>query len=171
MSDDNSSTGSTTQAAEAAAFDVQGMRQQLTLLMQSIPDFESPGKKPGSSIYRKGAFPNAYIETICAAVEKSPDLQAATHFDVVRARDVVARTTQLNALHADAQVLEQGLRYTIARMRAEIVDACDLVYATAQGVVRADKTLVPHLGAIKHASRRRGRGKKLPAPPAPLPTA
>jgi hypothetical protein len=170
MSDSNtSSTRGTTPAAEAAPFDAQAARQQIALLIQSIPEFASPGRKPEKGIFRKGAFPNEYIETICAAVDKSTDLQAVTHFDVVRARAVLTRTTDLNGLLADAQVLEQGLRYTIARMRSEIVDACDLVYATAQGVVRADKSLSPHLGAIKHASRRKGGNKKpaVPADPAP----
>jgi hypothetical protein len=151
-----------TPAAEAAPFDAQGSLQQLTLLRQSIPDFALPGTKPWTGIRRKSAYPNEYVETICAAVGNSADLQAATHFDVVRARTVLTRSTELGELLAEALVLEQGLRYTIARMRAEVVDACDLVYATAQGVVRADKSLATHLGAIKHASRRKGGNKKPP---------
>jgi hypothetical protein len=165
MSEINPSIRSTSisPAAETAPFDAQGALQQLTLLRQSIPEFVLPGTKPWNGIRRKGAFPNEYVETICNAVGNSTDLQAATHFDVVKARAVLTRSTELGELLAEVKVLEEGLRYTIALMRSEVVEACDLVYATARGVVRADKSLATHIGAIKHASRRKGGSKKPPA--------
>ena len=161
MSNGDTSSTSTFNAASAIA-----LIQQIEA---SVPGFENADRKVWIAIRRKGGYPNEYADAAADIVEASPELQSATHFDVVVARGTIATSTQIRTLIKEVEGFLDGLRFTDARLRASLVDGCDQVNALAPGVARKDKSLEPHIGALRHASRRKGGRKKEPAP-APVPT-
>ena len=79
--------------------------------------------------------------------------------------DVDTANNGIQALINEAMNFADGLRFTDAKLRASLVDACDQVYALAPAVARTDKSLTPHIDAMRHASRRKGGRKKAVTPP------
>ena len=159
MSNEDTSSTQTFNAAPAIAL----VRQIET----AVPGFENADRKVWMAIRRKGGYPNEYVDAAADMVEASPEIQSATHFDAAGARNAIALSTQFRALIKEVEGLLDGLRFTDAKLRASLVDGCDQVNALAPGVARRDKSIEPHIGALRHASRRKGGRKKESTPSAP----
>ncbi len=154
--------GSTSGAISSAttSFDPAAAIEQLHRIIALVPGFEPPDSKVWLSIRRKSGFPNAYIESAATIVDASPEIRATTHFDATTLRDGVNLSNGIRALINEALNFTTGLRFTDAKLRASLADACDQVYAIAPAVARTDKSLTPHIEAMRHASRRKGGRKK-----------
>ncbi len=96
---------------------------------------------------------------------------AAAHIDSAVLRNGVSLSDGIQALINEALNFADGLRFTDAKLRASLVDTCDQVYALAPGVARTNKSLTPHIDAMRHASRRKGGRKKPGTPPVATATA
>jgi hypothetical protein len=155
-------------SAAPTAFDPAAAIDQLHQVMALVPGFEVADRKVWRRIGRKSAFPNEYVEAAADIADASVELRAAAHFDAPAARGGVKLSNDLQPLIKEAENFLEGLRFTDAKLRASLVDACDQLYSLAPGVARKDKSLAPHITAMRHASRRRG-GRKKAASPAPVP--
>ncbi len=153
-------------ASPTTPFDPTALIAQLDQLIALVPGFEPPDPKLWRNIARKSGFPNEYIEAAANIVDASAEMLGATHFDSAAARHGVNLSNGLQTLINEAENFTEGLRFTDAKLRASLVSASDQVYALAPGVARADKSLTPHIDAMRHASRRKG-GRKKAATPAP----
>lgn len=147
-------------------FDSAAAIAQLHQLIALVPGFEPPDPKLWQKIGRKGAFPNEYVQSAANIVDASPGISVATNIDASVLRNGVSLSDGIQALINEALNFADGLRFTDAKLRASLVDASDQVYSLAPGVARTNKSLTPHIDAMKHASRRRGGKKKAVTPPA-----
>jgi hypothetical protein len=153
-------------ATSTPPFDAAAAIAQLHQLISLIPGFEPPDKKVWQKIGRKGAFPNEYVESAANIVDASPQVSSAVSVDATTLRNGVALSNGIQALINEALNFADGLRFTDAKLRATLVDACDQVYALSPGVARTNRSLTPHIEAMRHASRRKGGRKKAVTPPA-----
>src|SRR5260221_9332120 len=160
----NSSTS--TPALSSTPFDAATAIGQLQQLIALVPGFEPPDPKVWRKIGRKGAFPNEYVESAANIVDASPEVFTAAHIDPAVLRNGVNLSNGIQALINEAMNFADGLRFTDAKLRASLVDACDQVYALSPGVARTNRSLTPHIEAMRHASRRKGGRKKAVTPPA-----
>lgn len=141
-------------------FNVEDAVARLREIAASVPGYESADSKVWKRIVRKGSHPNQYIEAGADLVDASPELAVAAHFESATARDGVQLSNDIRMLISEAQSFLNGLRFTDAKLRATLVDGCDRAYALAPGVARSDPSLVIHIQAMRHASRRSGGPKK-----------
>jgi hypothetical protein len=155
--------------ATEAAFDAAAAIGQLEQIITSVPGFEPPDRKFWRTINRKSGYPNEYIEATADIVDASEELREAAHFSTPAARSGVKLSNDLQALIKEAENFTEGLRFTDAKLRASLADACDQVYVLAPGVARTDRSLAPHIAAMRHTSRRKG-GRKKAATPSPAPS-
>jgi hypothetical protein len=147
------------------SFDVATAIAQLHQVIALVPGFEPPDKKVWQKIGRKGAFPNEYMESAANIVDASPEVAGAVHIDPAVLRNGVSLSNGIQALINEALNFAEGLRFTDAKLRASLVDVCDQVYGLSPMVARTDRSLTPHIEAMRHASRRKGGRKKAVTPP------
>ncbi len=145
------------------AFDPIAAIAQLRQIMESVPGFEPPDPTIWRANQRKSSFPDEYIESAANLVDASPEIFRATNRDSTSLRNSVTLSNGIRAVINEALNLFDGLRFTDVRLRASLVDACDQIYAMAPGVARKDKSLMPHIEAMRHASRRKGGRPKTAA--------
>jgi hypothetical protein len=161
----NGSPSSSAVPSPIPPFDVATAIAQLHAVIALVPGFEPPDKKVWQKIGRKGAFPNEYMESAANIVDASPEVASATHIDPAVLRNGVRLSNGIQALINEALNFADGLRFTDAKLRSSLVAACDQVYALSPGVARMDRSLTPHIEAMRHASRRKGGRKKAVTPP------
>jgi hypothetical protein len=143
------------------AFDPIAAVAQLRQIMESVPGFEPPDPRIWRANQRKSSFPDEYIESAANLVDASPGIFQAVHRDPTTLRNGVTLSNGIRAVINEALNLFDGLRFTDVKLRASLVDACDQIYAMAPGVARRDKSLTPHIEAMRHASRRKGGRPKV----------
>ena len=162
----NGSPSSSAVPSPIPPFDVATAIAQLHAVIALVPGFEPPDKKVWQKIGRKGAFPNEYMESAANIVDASPEVAGAVHIDPATLRNGVSLSNGIQALINEALNFADGLRFTDAKLRASLVDVCDQVYGLSPMVARTDRSLTPHIEAMRHASRRKGGRKKAVTPPA-----
>ena len=145
-------------------FDAPAAIEQLQQIIALVPGFEPPDSKVWLSIRRKSGFPNEYIESAATLVDASPEVLGLSRFDATTLRAGVSLSNGIRAVINEALNLAAGLRFTDAKLRASLADACDQIYAVAPAVARTDKSLTPHIEAMRRASRRKGGRKKAATP-------
>lgn len=129
---------------------------QLRQLAESVPGFEPPDPKVWRANQRKSSFPDEYIESAANLVDASPEILRATHHQSTTLRNGVTLSNAIRAVINEALNFADGMRFADVKLRASLVDACDQIYALAPGVARKDKSLTPHVEAMRRASRRKG---------------
>jgi hypothetical protein len=147
------------------SFDAAAAIEQLRQIIAEVPGFELPDSKVWLSIRRKSGYPNEYFVSAANLVDASPEIVGVARLDGTALRAGVSLSNGIRALINEALNLATGLRFTDAKLRASLADASDQIYAVAPAVARTDKSLTPHIEAMRHASRRKG-GHKKAAPPA-----
>src|SRR5258708_37148070 len=141
-------------------FDAAAAIEQLHQIIALVPGFEPPDSKVWLGVRRKSGFPDAYIESAATIVDASPEIRSTTHFDAATLRSSVNLSNGIRALINEALNFATGLRFTDAKLRASLADACDQVYAIAPAVAPTDKSLTPHIEAMRPGSRPNGGPKK-----------
>jgi hypothetical protein len=156
------SDGTTAMPSFDAAVAIEKLRQ----IIAQVPGFEPADSKVWLSIRRKSGFPDEYFESAANVVDASPDMVGVARLDGTALRSGVNLSNSIRALVNEALTLAAGLRFTDAKLRASLADASDQIYAIAPAMARTDKSLTPHIEAMRRASRRKG-GRKKAAPHAP----
>jgi hypothetical protein len=152
-----------TPESASPTFDPIAAIAQLRQIMESVPGFEPPDPTIWRANQRKSSFPDEYIESAANLVDASPEIFEAMHRNSTTLRNGVTSSNGIRAVINEALNLFAGLRFTDVMLRASLVDACDQIYAMAPAVARRDKSLTPHIEAMRHASRRKGGRPKVAA--------
>lgn len=145
-------------------FDAAAAIEQLRQVTAQVPGFEPPDSKVWLSIRRKSGYPDEYFVSAANLVDASPEIVGVARLDGTALRAGVSLSNGIRALINEALNLAAGLRFTDAKLRASLADASDQIYAVAPAVARTDKSLTPHIEAMRRASRRKGGRKKAAAP-------
>jgi len=142
-------------------------------LLALVPDFVESHPVTGVFVRTHLNLPADFIATVIAAAEANPELQAASGFDVTKARDTVQFGDAFRAMADKFDTAAKNIRFTIDSKRAEVNNEGLRFYEVAKGAARDPrKTAVSaHVGNLKRDLGRTGIGrkKKVP-PPAPTPT-
>jgi hypothetical protein len=115
-----------------------------------------------------------FIETVVAAVDSTPELQALNKFDLPDAQDMLQFRAAFRPLVDQLQALSRDLLFTMDTRQAKVGDKALQMYYLAKGLGRdiggADiLSLAENMGRDLGRKRPKPRGKATPPPVTPAP--
>jgi hypothetical protein len=131
-----------------------------------IPNIESPHPSTLDFV-RSHQLSNAFIASVIAAVEATPELQSINKFNVAEARDTLQFSDAFAPLSSRITVLARRLTYTMRVRRARISADALQMYEIAKAVARDPNSagLSAHVEEMRRAlGRGRPRPRKTPVP-------
>ena len=131
-------------------------------LVAQIPDLQ--GEQPSTSgfVRTKQNVPIAFIETVAASVDASPELQGLNRFDVQKALDVVQYVQAFRPLYDQVTALARNLKFSMDVRRAPVARDALQMYHIAKGVARdpASTEIASHVKNMRRDFRRKRRPKE-----------
>jgi hypothetical protein len=126
-----------------------------------IPKLELAAVLTVSQTRSRLSVPDAFVATIIAAVEQSPELQSVTKFDVSAARDALQFLSAFRPARDRSNAFEKSMKRSVDSCKADIVTKALQVYAVAKSLGRdpLKTAIASHVDNMARDLGRRGRSR------------
>ena len=159
-----------TAPTESHSASANALLTEIRAIREKIPGFAvAPNKTAAQRLVANAGLDDAFLETVCVAVQSSPSLQAASNCDVNEIREAIRFAAAYGAVADELESLASAVRFTINSRRSAAGQECLAAYDLAKGLARkpAGANLVPHIADMKRDMNRGGNRKKAKAADAP----
>lgn len=137
------------------------MSAALAEMVAQMPELQ--GEQPSTSdfVRTKQNVSIPFIETVAAAVDASPELQALKRFDVQKALDVVQYVQAFRPLYDQVTAFARSLKFSMDVRRAPVARDALQIFSIAKGVARdpASTAIASHVKNMRRDFRRKPRAK------------
>lgn len=149
---------------------VRALLAEVRSVRERIVGFEHNRPSERSRLNLNAGTSDQFLESCATAIEASPPLAATARTQPAILRDVIIFSQAYTSLADELELTARGLRYTIARRRAEAAQMALQTYAIAKSLNRPPEreVLVPHIQAMKRAFKRKRKRKPPIEAPQPL---
>ena len=110
--------------------------QAIDALAAMIPQLRGPHPSTASHVRGARTVSREFIESMIAAAEDSPDIQALDSFDAGEAREMLQFNAAFRHVVDRLNMLVASVNYTMAWRKAKVVSAAMRTYAIAKGLAR-----------------------------------
>ena len=140
-----------------------GVMALLAAIRERIPDLETPHPKTAPHVRGSRTVSREAVNTMIAAVEQRPELQALNTFDVDDARFMLQFNAAMTPVLEEVGRLQKSLSYTMEARKARVVASLLQTYEIAKALARTPEAapLIPYIENLRRdLGRRNGSSKQ-----------